>query len=368
MTAARALRLAGLAALCAVGLSAAAGPRQARADAPSPCRIQVQLTLSDKLVCPFTAVDARFQLRASCPAEPGGPARVRSVELIHSLPAGIRHSAGSGPMVSGQPEPTWRIEPFPAEGLSLTHQLRPILPGSYALGEGLRLRIEDDRGRQAEQSAALPAGSGGLTVSARCDGQRRSAVYLPRLEQPGCVPLRQPADIVLAVDRSTSLGSRGSNDAERHARAFLDRVTLSRDRVALVAFDQRVDILAPMGSPRWRLDAAIETLTAAPGTEIDRAIDAGVALLADSGGRRRVLVLITDGVQTGPRGRNRVLEAAEAASAARVQILTAAVGRAPDLGLLEAIASNAQATVVTAGFEGLGQAYAALGEQVDCAR
>src|SRR5690606_19613278 len=44
------------------------------------------------------------------------------------------------------------------------------------------------------------------------------------------------------------------------ARMLLDRLDLSRDRVALVAFSDAADVIAPLGSPRAALDAALDAL------------------------------------------------------------------------------------------------------------
>ncbi len=369
MIPARRLRLPILAALLlAVGWGAAAPASRSSAEEASPCRVQLQLSLSDKLVCPFATVNVALRLEASCPMEAEGRATVRSVELVHSMPAGIRTAPDGAQLAAESAGPSWHIDPFPTEGLTLTHQLRPILPGVYPLGEGLDIRIVDDRGRVHHQPAVMPRGNGELTVAERCYGQRRSSLYLPILTQPGCLPLRQPADIVLAVDRSTSLGPAGGQDARQHALAFLDSLHLGRDRVALIGFDQGVELLAPLGSSRAQLQRAVERLRPAPGTEIDRAIEAAAALLAGSGEQRRVLVLITDGVQTGPRGPEAVREAAAVARAAGLEILVAAVGPAPDLALLGSIGGEERGPLITAGYDDLGQAYEALGQQVACAR
>ena len=370
MIGARASRPALVTVLLAVGgVVAGAATDGVVASEESPCRVTSRLVLDAKLVCPFEAVEARIKLRASCPIEPDGSrAEIRSLRVIHTLPGGIRHSDSAQPLSLDRQSPTWRIEPFPSEGVTLTQRIRPIQSGSYSIGSDLRFSLIDDRGRSREQIAPPPAGGNNLTVSTGCYGQRQSAIFLPWVHQLSCSPQRRPADIVLAVDRSTSLGADGKSSAARHARAFLENVALHRDRVALLAFAQDVDVLASLGTDRSGLDQAIDALEPAAGTSIDRAIEAGVRLLGVSEHRRRILVLITDGVQTGPRGRSSVLAAAEAADEAGVTILTAAVGEVPNLTLLRKLGRSGQPVVVTGGFSGLGEAYLALGEQLACSR
>lgn len=360
----RALVLTGL---VVAGLSAAVAGKASpmRAAEPSPCRISSRVLLSDKLVCPFDSVDAQIRIQASCPEEADGRARVVSLLVRNPLPGGVRHAGSSGPYVEESTVAAWHIEPFPRNGVTLTQRIRPIFPGAYAIGSELSFRLVDDRDREAEALAAGPADPDkNLSVPANCAGQRRSSVYLPILHQPRCTPLRQPADIVLAIDRSTSMGSARAGAAQ--AETLLDMFDLRRDRLAVLAFDQRVETIAALGSDRDRLLAALVGLSPAAGTSIDRAIQAGSALLAGSTGRRRIVILVTDGVQTGPRGRGSALAAADVATRGGLSIMAVAVGPAPDFDLLESIAT---AGLVRAGkIEELGPAYRALGELAACTR
>jgi Mg-chelatase subunit ChlD len=279
------------------------------------------------------------------------------------LPGGVRHAGSSGPYVEESDLAAWRIEPFPSNGVTLTQRLRPIVPGAYSIGSELSFRLVDDRGRVAETRAAGPAElDKNLSVSASCAGQRRTTLYLPLVRQPRCTPLRQAADIVLAIDRSTSMGTAGAGAAE--AASLLDMLNLRRDRLALLAFDQRVEPIAALGSDRDRLLSALVGLSPAAGTSIDRAIQAGSALLAGSTGRRRLLILVTDGVQTGPWGRGSVLSAAEVARRGGLAIMAIAVGPAPDIDLLESIATAG--LVRASQLEELGPAYRSMGELAAC--
>jgi hypothetical protein len=124
------------------------------------------------------------------------------------------------------------------------------------------------------------------------------------------------------------------------AGALFDRLDLARDRVALVAFSDEAEVLAPLGSPRSALDAALETLRTGfdrwlRGTNFgDAAAVSQRALGGEEGraapGRGRSILLLSDGEPTLPPGRDmprqHALWAAHAAAAAGIRIHAFALG------------------------------------------
>lgn len=339
---------------------------------PSPCRALARISLSTKLVCPFDGVQVRIQVQASCPAEPEGPAELRSIRVIHRLPSGLISVEGG----TGLPGPSgmglvWRVDTPPGDGITVTHAVRPIRPGPIRVDGGIEIELEDSRGRRATEALRPEGDAGLLSVSDRCPADRFGQVFLPWLVQPLCPPDPRPADIVLLVDRSTSMGAQGLFGAGRHSRALIDAMAPGRNRVAILGFDQTVDLVAPLGSSRAALLAALDGLRLAAGTSLERAIEAGAAHLGDSAGppgRRRLLVLLSDGVQTGPRGSEAVLAAAEQARDRGIGIVTVALGPAPDLELMRRLSDTPAQALVAAAPEALARALPALGDTVACAR
>jgi hypothetical protein len=138
------------------------------------------------------------------------------------------------------------------------------------------------------------------------------------------------------------------------ARALLDRLDLTRDRVALVAFSDTASVLAPLGSPRGKLDAALDALPGdlkrwGRGTNYGDAIAAAQAALGDDPealargadgalpGRRRAILFLSDGEPTLPVGRDmprqHALWSAGAAAAAGIRIHAFALGEEARPGL-----------------------------------
>jgi hypothetical protein len=138
------------------------------------------------------------------------------------------------------------------------------------------------------------------------------------------------------------------------ARALLDRLDLSRDRVALVAFSDTASVLAPLGSSRAALDAALDALPRelvrwGRGTNFGDAIAVAQQALGDEvaalargedaarAGRRRAILFLSDGEPTMPAGRDmprqHALWSAGAAAAAGIHIHAFALGEEAKPGL-----------------------------------
>ena len=138
------------------------------------------------------------------------------------------------------------------------------------------------------------------------------------------------------------------------ARALLDRLDLTRDRVALVAFSDTATLLMPLGSPRPALEAALDALPRelkrwGRGTNFGDAIAAAQNALGDDlealgrgedgarDGRRRTILFLSDGEPTMPAGRDmprqHALWSANAAAAAGIRIHAFALGEEAKPGL-----------------------------------
>src|SRR5690606_7242130 len=152
---------------------------------------------------------------------------------------------------------------------------------------------------------------------------------------PPVAPPRPSRDLMLAVDLS---GSMGDQDMVLGGR-IVDRLTAAKavisnflerregDRVGLVVFGQRAYALAPMTldlqSVQHQLDASVVGL-AGRETAIGDAIGLAVKRLSQQESGQRVLVLLTDGMNTA--GRLDPLKAAEIARDNGVRIHAIAFG------------------------------------------
>lgn len=338
---------------------------------PSPCRLDVHLELSDKLACPLDSVTFTLQLRAACPLEADGSrSEVVEVLLDNPLTANLR---GNGWSLTGDSEAdsARHLGPVPGEGLSWRQRLFALRSGVYRVGEGLRLQLRDAKGRTAEaivseplELVVNPCGYGGQ--------DRKRQLYLPMVQRPRCAVSTQAADIVLAIDRSTSMGQAGLALTLEQARSFIESVDLDRDRVAILAFDREPTLVSGLTEDRALLLAALRGIGPGRLTAIDRAIDAGIGVLGPGGnGRRRVLALVSDGHQTGLGDEAAVRAAALRARRSGIRILTLAVDGEdvdPNWALLRDLTESASRSVRVRGGDAsqLSQAFRDLAELSGC--
>jgi len=333
---------------------------------PSACRVQAEVSISPKLVCPNQPVAVRFRVRTTCPTD-RAELRVDALRLVAPYPEGIiayEPDPGGPALPDGDdhPEP-WRYEisdEVPPEAL-VTLWVRPLYPGAFDVG-GAEVEIVDTDGRMA-RAASAPAR---LVVSEGCTAGRRSAVYLPTLLSPSCVPSTTPTDFALVLDRSSSIGAAGLAAELSATAGFIDQLVPGRDRAALVVFDERAELVAPLGTPPEAMRAALASLAqrpAAAGSRLDRAIEAGLDALGAASARRGLIVLISDGVHFGPGGTAPVLRAAERARDAGTRIATILVGSVTDRALMARITTAPGLSLVAHDGVGLASAFRDLADE-----
>ncbi len=349
-------------AVLATGAGFAGARAQTQSPERSPCRASGSVTVWPKLACPYDVLDLELTVRISCPGGEAAPG-VRWLRVQHALPRGVRAVPAEGDG-AGADLALDRIFLLPARQLSLSHSVQTTSPGLQTLA-GARVILEDDEGRTATADLEPAV----LVVSPWC--RRNPSLFLPLLHRPSCVPQAEPADVALVVDRSSSVGDAGLAAATNHVHGFLDALDLTRDRIALIAFDQHALVLAPLGSSQSEVERAMANVDAAPGTRLERAIQTGVGELTGPRarpGRRRIIVLITDGVQVGPGDDGVVLAAADAARAQGVAILSLALGPHPNQELLEAIGGTPERTVPATSAGDLAGAWRTLADVAGCAK
>ncbi len=140
---------------------------------------------------------------------------------------------------------------------------------------------------------------------------------------------RKGLDIVIAVDVSLSMLAEDIRPnrltrSKQEISRFVDR--LEGDRIGLVAFAGDAFLQSPLTSDhaafRIFLDVLEPGLIDAPGTDISRALEAGLKAFPPGEGKYRVMVLLTDGEDHG----GRALRIAEEAAKAGVVIYTVGIG------------------------------------------
>ncbi len=331
------------------------------------CRAEGIATLSSKLVCPYQPVELRWAIRLSCD-EGIAPSCVRTVRLVDALPEGIvawrTDTNGAEPDIGDD----WTLEFTDGfgEALETSRRVVAVRGGTFALG-GADITVEDESGQTINTS--LPPQQ--LTVVPQCPRWGTVPIFLPIMHRPSCLPSAEPADIVLAIDRSASVGGDGLAAIGQHVRVLLDTLDHrpGEDRVGLVAFDRRAVTLAPLGTTPALLDLALRELQPHHGTRLEHGIAEGVRALGPTiDGRRRILVLITDGVAIGMGGNEAAHTAARDAREADVRILAMGIGPAPDWRLLNALQEPGSPRIAATSSAALPAAFRGLSTATSCVR
>lgn len=160
---------------------------------------------------------------------------------------------------------------------------------------------------------------------------------------------RGPASIMLVIDRSGSMdddcpGGQANpgetpckiNDAKSAATMFVD-MTEDTDAVGLVSFANTATVNQQLTLNKTLVKNAINTLNALGGTGIGHGIrNATFQLMADTSGRRKIQVMLTDGnesMNSNPMG------AATDAASKGIKIYTIGLGADVDENQLKAIAN-----------------------------
>ena len=206
-----------------------------------------------------------------------------------------------------------------------------------------------------------------------------SEVYLPIILRNACKPEVVFTDVVLVIDASGSMtettepgGGSKLAAAKTAARHFVDLLSLGGaqgDRAAIVSFNDLATIDATLGAGRPTLHAAIDGITTAPGTRIDRALEAACSALgcsAPPGDNSRAIVLLTDGRPNPLDTADDAMARANEAKAHGVVIFTIGLGGDVDAALLEAIASEPDLYYPSPSADELLEIYARIVYQLPC--
>lgn len=158
-------------------------------------------------------------------------------------------------------------------------------------------------------TAVGPPTASPTTATATSTALATVRLFLPLLIRESCPPPDLFIDVVLVLDASLSMldsGPAGKTklaDAKEAARRFIAPLRLhappvaAGDRVAIVTFNARAQLVEPLSSSAAVLRMAIEGITAAAGSQVDLGIRRAAEVLTATPRKGRIpaMVILSDG-------------------------------------------------------------------------
>ncbi len=270
------------------------------------------------------------------------------------------------PRAGASPTRTPTARPSPTRTASSTPTLRPTSEPSPTPGSSPTATATATATRR-------PTATARPTATPRGPGEPVGLVYLPILSTLRCPFGRRPIDVVLVLDTSRSMetvtspgGPTRRDAATSAARDFVRLLDLSRDRAAVVGFHDRASLAAPLTADRARLDRALAGLTTAPGTRIDRGLEAAADALAPANpGRVPVVVLLTDGLAESTH-LGTTLVAAQNLQRAGATVFAIGLGADVDATLLTLVASSPGLFLAAPSADDLASTFRAVAARIPC--
>jgi len=194
-------------------------------------------------------------------------------------------------------------------------------------------------------------------------------LYLPLALVERCDPEHRRADVALVIDTSSSMAGRKLEDAKAAAATFVGEMDLGpgRDQVTVVRYDTEAELTCRLTNARAVIEAAIRNLTSRSGTHIDAGLRTALGELQSPRHLERntsVMILLTDGVQTGTPGEE--LRAAEEVRAAGVRLYTIGLGADADAAALREMAGDASRYHFAPDSANLARIYAEIASDILC--
>ena len=157
---------------------------------------------------------------------------------------------------------------------------------------------------------------------------------------------RVPVDVALLVDASSSVAA-NLDDFRRAVEEFAEKLA-PEDRVCLVKFDDRVELLLDWTSSRLQLRRALRRVTPGVFTRFnDALLLTGREMFRERGRRRRAVVVLSDGIDSGRGavGLEAALRSLLEAQAATYAISNTAIERGRKRAELDALLAGTEASV-----------------------
>jgi len=192
-----------------------------------------------------------------------------------------------------------------------------------------------------------------------------------------CVPEAQTIDFALVVDTSNSMSdptqAGGQRKIDAAVTAVMEVINLLKagDQAAVVSFNGAAELVSPLTKNKAALAAAVNSLPnrQGAGTRIDLGLSTGAEELNSSRhlqGNVRAIVLVTDGEQLDNGGSQAVLDAASAAKATGIKVLTVGLGQGVNADVLRQAASDPSLFFSAPRAEDLAQLYREVARLIPC--
>jgi uncharacterized protein YegL len=194
-------------------------------------------------------------------------------------------------------------------------------------------------------------------------------LYLPIAVRERCDPEHNRADVALVIDTSSSMAGRKLDDAKAAAAAFVGQMDLApgRDQVAVMRYDREAEVVCQLSHARAVIEAAIRGLTPRNWTHIDAGLRTALGELQSPRHLERnmsVMILLTDGVQTGTPGEE--LRAATEVRNAGVRLYTVGLGADVDAATLREMAGDDSRYHFAPDSADLARIYAEIASDILC--
>lgn len=161
----------------------------------------------------------------------------------------------------------------------------------------------------------------------------------------------EPIALIVAIDRSGSMKAETMRQSLAVARAVI-RAMADVDLLGVVAFDDRISVLAPPTTQHGTVLEKLKTVRLGRDTALHDALLESLRLLATVKARRKLIIVLTDGKDT--RSREGVDKVTALASDGRIAIHAVALGETRDLTALSRLTSVTGGVVIDGGVEGRG--------------
>ncbi|MCE7938436.1 MAG: VWA domain-containing protein, partial [Chloroflexi bacterium CFX6] len=180
---------------------------------------------------------------------------VTDVVVVDRLGQAVAYVPESGrPRVpaalDGGRHPRWGVPFLTVDDTALTYAVRLQTGGRQSPSEAVFVDFADGDGVR-RRVPVTPAAVDVVVPETRY-------AYLPQLWKNACVPSTRAADVVLALDSSSSMTGEKLAQAVYAGKRFVGLLDLRADRAAVVAFDADARVLQPLTRDRAALDRALD--------------------------------------------------------------------------------------------------------------
>lgn len=228
------------------------------------------LVLTGLVLLTASYTPSSFIASAQKPAKKPRPApRGSKTPVPTPTPSALEALGEPPPWPSPSPRPTEEINPGDVISVTTSEVMLPV-------------SVRDAEGRLA----------GELT-------RRDFRVFEDGIEQPlSDLALRQvPVDVVLMVDSSSSVAT-NLDDFRRAAEGFASRLAAD-DRISLIKFDDRVELLQDWTQSRFQFRRALNRIEPGMFTRFNDALLLAAQQQFGSTKSRRALIILSDGIDSG---------------------------------------------------------------------